>query len=131
MGNRPDDLRRGLALAAGPARRRLDVVVVGNGWTPAGLPGGVQGSGLPENHGIPAGRNAGVPLVRGDLLFFLDDDAVSARPTTCWPGWRPQFAADPELGLIQPRVVDPEGRTAPRRWTPGCGSATRVAAARR
>ncbi len=29
-----------------------------------------------------------------------------------------EFAADPALGLIQPRVVDPEGREAPRRWTP-------------
>ena len=28
------------------------------------------------------------------------------------------FRADPTLGLVQPRVVDPDGRPAPRRWTP-------------
>jgi GT2 family glycosyltransferase len=67
--------------------------------------------------GIPAGRNAGVTLVSGDLLFFLDDDAclpeddILARMAA-------QFAADPTLGMIQPRVVDPMGRAAPRRWTP-------------
>ncbi len=117
MGNRPDDLRRGLASLLSQADVDLAVVVVGNGWTPADLPGGVQGLGLPENLGIPAGRNAGVPLVRGDLLFFLDDDACLPR-TDVLARMAAAFAADPELGLIQPRVVDPEGRTAPRRWTP-------------
>jgi GT2 family glycosyltransferase len=29
-----------------------------------------------------------------------------------------RFAAEPDLGLIQPRVVDPTGIPAPRRWTP-------------
>ena len=47
----------------------------------------------------------------------------ACRGPTCWPGWRPQFAADPELGLIQPRVVDPDGSDARRAaGRPGCGS---------
>ena len=79
MGDRPDDLRRGLASLLSQADVDLDVVVVGNGWRPVDLPEGVQSLGLPENIGIPAGRNAGVPLVRGDLLFFLDDDACLPR----------------------------------------------------
>ena len=33
-----------------------------------------------EDRGIPAGRNAGVPAVGGELLFFLDDDARLAAP---------------------------------------------------
>jgi GT2 family glycosyltransferase len=117
QGGRPEDLARGLASLLAQRDVRLDVVVVGNGWQPVGLPDGVRGLALPENLGIPAGRNAGVPLVEGDLLFFLDDDAflpdenVLARMAAL-------FAADPELGLIQPRVVDPVGRPAPRRWTP-------------
>jgi GT2 family glycosyltransferase len=94
-----------------------DVVVVGNAWQPTGLPAGVRGLGLPENLGIPAGRNAGVPLVTGDLLFFLDDDAC--LPTTdVLARMAKRFATDPRLGLIQPRVVDPAGLPAPRRWTP-------------
>jgi len=77
----------------------------------------VKAKGLASNLGIPAGRNAGVPLVEGELLFFLDDDAclpaddILARMAA-------QFAADPTLGMIQPRVTDPDGREAPRRWTP-------------
>ncbi len=117
MGNRPDDLNRGLASVLNQREVQLDVVVVGNGWQPVGLPDGVKAHGLGENLGIPAGRNAGVSLVEGDLLFFLDDDAclpaddILARMAM-------QFAADPTLGMIQPRVVDAKGRGAPRRWTP-------------
>ncbi|HEX3205059.1 MAG TPA: glycosyltransferase, partial [Propionibacteriaceae bacterium] len=117
MGNRPDDLNRGLATLLSQREVDLDVVVVGNGWQPVGLPAGVKAHGLSENLGIPAGRNAGVSLVEGEWLFFLDDDAclpsddILARMAT-------QFAADPTLGMIQPRVVDADGREAPRRWTP-------------
>jgi GT2 family glycosyltransferase len=117
MGSRPDDLDRALTSLLSQTGVELDVVVVGNGWQPVGLPAGVQGHGLVENLGIPAGRNAGVPLVEGDLLFFLDDDARLPHDRVLATMAR-QFEEDPELGLIQPRVVDPEGRPAPRRWTP-------------
>lgn len=117
MGKRPDDLARAIASVLDQRDVVTDIVVVGNGWNPVDLPDGVQGHGLPENIGIPAGRNAGVGLVKGDILFFLDDDA-----------WLPdshflhaaveRFMHQPRLGLIQPRVVDPSGKTAPGRWVP-------------
>ena len=53
-------------------------MVVGNGWAPSGLPDGVRGVERASDEGIPAGRNVGVPHVRGELLFFLDDDASLA-----------------------------------------------------
>ena len=117
MGQRPDDLRRGLESVIAQHGVSVDVVVVGNGWRPEGLPEGVRGHALDENVGIPAGRNAGVPLVRGDLLFFLDDDAALAAPDTL-ARFAAVFAQRPEVGLIQPRVVDPAGRPAPGRWVP-------------
>ncbi len=117
MGNRPADLDRALTSLLSQTGIALDVVVVGNGWEPVGLPPGVRGHRLPENRGIPAGRNAGVPLVEGGLLFFLDDDACLPHERVL-AAMADQFAADPALGLIQPRVVDPDGRPAPRRWTP-------------
>jgi GT2 family glycosyltransferase len=117
MGNRPADLRKALDSLLAQRDVVLDVVVVGNGWQPTGLPEGVRALGLPVNRGIPAGRNAGVGEVSGDLLFFLDDDAVLPTDDVL-SRMAAQFAADPTLGLIQPRVVDPEGREAPRRWTP-------------
>ncbi len=117
MGNRPADLDRGLRSLLDQTGVDLDVVVVGNGWDPVGLPAGVKAYGLPQNLGIPAGRNAGVPLVTGELIFFLDDDAALPR-TDLLAEMARRFDADPGLGLIQPRVVDPEGLPAPRRWTP-------------
>jgi GT2 family glycosyltransferase len=117
QGNRPDDLARGLRSVLAQTDVQLGVVVVGNGWQPTGLPAGVAGLGLPENVGIPAGRNAGVPEVDGELLFFLDDDASLPR-TDVLSRMAARFTEDPSLGLIQPRVVDPDGLPAPRRWTP-------------
>lgn len=117
MGQRPDDLARGLSSLQGQEDVELDIVVVGNAWEPVGLPPGVRGLGLPQNVGIPAGRNAGVPLVSGDLLFFLDDDASLADPRTL-RRMADMFGNDPALGLIQPRVVDPAGLPGPSRWVP-------------
>jgi GT2 family glycosyltransferase len=117
QGKRPDALGRAIQSLQAQQGVETDIVVVGNGWEPSGLPLTVKALALPANVGIPAGRNAGVPLVSGELLFFLDDDA-------CLPGvdvlqrMAVRFAADPALGLIQPRVVDPDGRPPPRRWTP-------------
>jgi GT2 family glycosyltransferase len=99
----------------------LDVVVVGNGWDPAEalppLPSEAKTLKLDENLGIPAGRNRGVPLVSGEYLFFLDDDAW--LPDSGFLSTAVQLIrADPQIGLVQPRVVDPSGRTSPRRWVP-------------
>lgn len=117
MGRRPDDLLRGLHSLIEQRGVDLDIIVVGNGWEPTGLPVGVRGLHLPENLGIPAGRNAGVPQVSGDLLFFLDDDAWLPDPGFLAEAAR-RFEADPHLGLLQPRVVDPTGAPAPGRWVP-------------
>ncbi len=117
MGKRPDDLAAGLASLQAQRDVELDIVVVGNGWEPNGLPEGVRGLHLPVNVGIPAGRNAGVPLVRGELLFFLDDDAKLADEHFLATVAR-RFAAAPQIGLMQPRVVDPTGAPAPGRWVP-------------
>jgi GT2 family glycosyltransferase len=117
QGRRPDDLRRAIASVLIQDGVVADIVVVGNGWVPTGLPPGVRGLALPENLGIPAGRNAGVPLVEGDLLFFLDDDASLPSPDTL-SQVADRFDQNPSLGLLQPRVADPQGLPSPRRWTP-------------
>ena len=117
MGTRPVELRRGIESVLSQKGVTTDIVVVGNGWVPTDLPAGVKSLGLPENVGIPAGRNAGVHEVSGDYLFFLDDDAelpeseFLARIAMI-------FQQRPEVGLIQPRVVDPTGIPGPGRWVP-------------
>jgi len=117
QGTRPADLRRAVESVLRQRDVDVDVVVVGNGWQPVGIPAGARTLGLAENVGIPAGRNAGVPHVDGTLLFFLDDDAwLPAADVLSRVAGR--FAANPRLGMLQPRVVDPAGGPAPRRWTP-------------
>ena len=116
QGTRPVELARafdGLAAQRGVV---LDIVCVGNGWTPTGLPVGVHSIALPANVGITKGRNAGADGATGELIFFPDDDAWIADP---WLLERiaVQFAADPRLAAVQPRIADIDGTTL-RRWVP-------------
>lgn len=117
QGGRPEELSLGLESLLRQHGVELDVVVVGNGCEPTGLPAGVRSLALPANVGATAGRNAGVPHVRGDLLLFLDDDA-RLPDEGALERVAQGFAARPGLGLLQPRVADPSGAPAPRHWTP-------------
>lgn len=121
MGTRPVELARGIRSVLDQRGVDVDVVCVGNGWDPATadppLPPAVRTVHLAENLGIPAGRNRGVPHVSGEVLFFLDDDAFLPSADFLRDGCR-LLATRPELGLVQPRVVDPTGLESPRRWIP-------------
>ncbi|TFD24993.1 glycosyltransferase family 2 protein [Cryobacterium sp. TMT2-23] len=117
QGTRPDDLERGIRSLLLQQDVRLDIVCVGNGWQPTGLPSGVKALGLPTNLGIPAGRNRGVSQVAGEYLFFLDDDASIPDPLFLVDAIG-MLRADRTIGLLQPRVVDPAGIASPRRWIP-------------
>ncbi|MGN6426410.1 MAG: glycosyltransferase family 2 protein [Leifsonia sp.] len=121
QGTRPVELRHGLESVLAQQGVRTDIVVVGNGWDPAtadpALPDGVRSLALPENVGIPAGRNRGVPLVAGDWLFFLDDDADIPSPTFLADAIG-KLVADPSIGMLQPRLRAQNGKPSPRRWIP-------------
>jgi GT2 family glycosyltransferase len=114
---RPDDLRRAVESVLGQRDVNVDIVVVGNGAKPEDLPGDVRVLALPENIGIPAGRNAGIGEVAGDLVLFLDDDAYLASEDFLLRA-ATMFDDDPALGVVQPRVLDPEGGPTPRRFVP-------------
>lgn len=111
------ELARGVQSVLSQRGVGLDVVIVGNGWEPVGLPEACKTVHLVENLGIPAGRNAGVEHVDGEFLFFLDDDA-----------WLPDddflrqsagyLREHDDVGMIQPRIEDPETHERPRRWIP-------------
>ena len=117
QGTRPVDLLRAVSSALAQTGVTLDVVVVGNGWTPVNLPPTVKTVSLAENLGIPAGRNRGVSEVSGEFIFFLDDDAHIPSPQFLTAAIE-IFDGNPSIGLLQPRVVDPNGDANPRRWTP-------------
>ncbi|AOP54791.1 glycosyltransferase family 2 protein [Brevibacterium aurantiacum] len=117
QGKRIDELNRAFGSLLAQKGVDLDVVCVGNGWEPQGIPASVKKLGLPENLGIPAGRNAGVPHVKGEFLFFLDDDAWLPDDTTLMQ-MAQLMRTKPKVGLIQPRVEEPGGPESPKRWIP-------------
>lgn len=123
MGNRPDELDRALRSLLSQQDVDVDVLVVGNGWQPTGLPEGVRSVALPTNVGIPEGRNVGAREVVGEVLLFFDDDAFWPDDG-CLAEVGRRFAADPRLGVLQPRAVDPDGLPTARRHIPRLRTST-------
>ncbi|MFD6228052.1 glycosyltransferase family 2 protein [Streptomyces sp. NPDC060232] len=125
MGNRPDELKALLDSVAGQDGDPIEVVVVGQGVKVAevtDLPPGVRSVDLPENLGIPGGRNVGIeafgPAGRDvDVLLFLDDDGLLERTDTA-ELCRQAFAEDPALGIISFRIADPDTGRTQRRHVP-------------
>jgi len=107
MGDRPAELNRAIDSVLAQ-QGEIELVVVGNGTEVSGLPAGVKTLSLPDNVGVAAGRNAGVEACDGDVVLFLDDDGW--YPDTGLAGYiSGRFAADPRLGVVSMRVVDPDG----------------------
>ncbi|WP_406481614.1 glycosyltransferase family 2 protein [Streptomyces platensis] len=122
MGNRPEELRALLDSVAKQHGDPIETVVVGNGSPLPELPEGVRTVELPENVGIPAGRNVGIEAFGPggsdvDVLLFLDDDGLLAREDTA-ELCREAFAADRELGIISFRIADPDTGETQRRHVP-------------
>ncbi|MFI8828300.1 glycosyltransferase family 2 protein [Streptomyces sp. NPDC053431] len=122
MGNRPDDLRALLDSIARQQGEPVETVVVGQGVEITDLPEGVRSVTLPENLGIPGGRNVGIEAFGPggsdvDALLFLDDDGLLANTDTA-ELVRQAFTADPRLGIISFRIADPDTGLTQRRHVP-------------
>lgn len=122
MGNRPDDLRALLDSVARQEGDPVEVVVVGNGAPVTDVPEGVRTIDLPENLGIPGGRNVGIEAFGPggtdvDVLLFLDDDGLLPNTDTA-ELVRQAFTADPKLGIVSFRIADPETGLTQRRHVP-------------
>lgn len=117
MGTRPAELRRAITSVLEQDDADVEVVVVSNGADLPELPEGVKTVLLPENVGIPAGRNHGVRACEGDVVLFLDDDGWYRSPDLA-RHVRERFAADPALGALSFRIADPDGGPDQRRHVP-------------
>ncbi|MFF3729277.1 glycosyltransferase family 2 protein [Streptomyces sp. NPDC002476] len=122
MGNRPEELRALLDSVAEQEGDRIEVVVVGNGAPVPDVPAGVRTVELPENLGIPGGRNVGIEAFGPsgadvDALLFLDDDGLLPLTDTA-ELCRQAFEADPRLGIISFRIADPDTGATQRRHVP-------------
>jgi len=117
MGNRPAELKKALSTLLTQQGVDIDVVVVGNGWKPTGMPDGVRVVSLDENVGVPEGRNIGARESHGEFIFFFDDDA--ALPTDdVLSQLADVLSTNQNIAIVQPRPVDPTGLPSPRRWVP-------------
>lgn len=122
MGNRPEELRALIDSVAKQDGDPVQVAVVGNGSPVPEVPEGVRTTELPENLGIPGGRNVGIEMFgpagrEVDILLFLDDDGLLARTDTA-ELCREAFTADPELGIVSFRIADPDTGETQRRHVP-------------
>ncbi|MFH9076406.1 glycosyltransferase family 2 protein [Streptomyces pristinaespiralis] len=122
MGTRPDELRALLDSVAKQDGDPIEVVVVGNGAPVVDVPAGVRTIDLPENLGIPGGRNVGIEAFGPggtdvDVLLFLDDDGLLPDVGTAQLV-REAFDADPGLGIVSFRIADPETGLTQRRHVP-------------
>ncbi|MFI9272915.1 glycosyltransferase family 2 protein [Kitasatospora sp. NPDC052896] len=124
MGDRPGELHALLESVAAQEGDPAKVVVLGQGVRLPGLPSGVHAVELPENLGIPGGRNRGVEWLRAeggvDVVVILDDDGLLPRSDT-FHLVREAFSANSRLGVVSFRIVDEEGLTA-RRHVPRLGA---------
>lgn len=117
MNDRPDEFPPAMASVLAQEGVELDVVVVGNGCAPQQVPDGVRTVELPENVGIPEGRNIGAANIKGDLLFFFDNDAV-LPDRDILARLAAKFTEAPSHGYVQPRIADPQTGVTMRRWVP-------------
>ncbi|WP_446040137.1 glycosyltransferase family 2 protein [Streptomyces sp. SID1121] len=117
MNDRPVEFPRAMASLLAQEGIDLDVVVVGNGVVPEQIPPDVRTVELPENVGIPEGRNVGAANVKGDYLFFFDNDAY-LPDTRVLARLVDVLRNDSRLAYAQPRISDPHTHVTLRRWVP-------------
>lgn len=98
----------GFDLAAPVEHLRIDAEHgAADACAPAQVPDAVRTVELPTNVGIPEGSNIGAANVKGDLLFFFDNDAVlPSRDILA----RLAAEFDPRRAYSQPRFADPSAK---------------------
>nr|BFD87046.1 hypothetical protein StreXyl84_64470 [Streptomyces sp. Xyl84] len=122
MNDRPAEEAAAQATLLAQSGVDVRMVVVGNGCKPEDVPPGVLTVCLPENIGIPGGRNAGADSLHeaadpADWLYFLDNDASFPRPDVL-ARLVAEAERHPEAAWAQPRLTGPDDVTTPRRWVP-------------
>jgi GT2 family glycosyltransferase len=121
MGDRPEELERAIRSVQDQLGDPIEVIVVCNGVPAPKLPDPMNGTvsiiELPDNAGIPGGRNAGIQASHSELVMFLDDDGWLADQVIV-ERLRDRFIDDPRLGIVSLRIADPDSGLTQRRHVP-------------
>jgi GT2 family glycosyltransferase len=118
--DRPTELERAIASVRAQQQVDLQLVLVINGaHSPQPQPSDRLIM-LPENVGIPGGRNVGATAADAQLVMFLDDDA-ELLDSGLLAAVVDRFKADPRLGAMAIRLIDEHGCTQ-RRHVPRLGA---------
>lgn len=111
--DRPVELDRAIASVRAQRGVAPHLVLVVNGAQPPDPDPSDQLIVLPENAGIPGGRNIGVEAVDAEVVMFLDDDAELMDPDLL-ATVVDRFRSDPDLGAMAVRLVDEKGASQQR-----------------
>lgn len=119
LGDREEELVAALDSIRGQTTEN-EIVLVLNGTPGGSNPSiGAKVVRLESNHGVAGGRNAGIRASTGDVIFFLDDDAVYGTADVA-ERVRAAFDQDQSLGIVSLRVDSTTGsdqsRHQPRLW---------------
>jgi glycosyltransferase involved in cell wall biosynthesis len=132
--NRPEYLRRALESIATQTHRHYEAIVVNDGGEDvAEVVNGFKKTryiNLPVNSGLPAARNAGLRVAKGDWIAYLDDDdwfyPMHLSTLLAWTNAARFIYTDADAKDIRGRVklymsVDPEpGNILSHNITPVC-----------
>ncbi len=111
--DRPAELARAIASVRAQEDVDCKIVLVVNGAAAPQPDPSDQLIVLPDNVGVPGGRNIGGSAADARLVMFLDDDAELLDPGLL-VAVVDRFEADPDLGAMAIRLVDEQGRTQQR-----------------
>lgn len=114
MGDRPTALSHAVDSLA-PAE--CLVVINGSSETASDVPAAMSTMVLPQNLGVPGGRDRGVDATSSPIMGFLDDDAELRGSSAAVVA---EFESDDRIGVVAMRLLDENGETA-RRHVPRLG----------
>ena len=111
MGDRPAELERAIASVVAQQGDPAEIVVVGNGVDVERAAPPARFLRLPDNVGIPAGRNAGAAATSRRAGAVPRRRRLAARRRLRWSACGRRSPSDPRLGIVSLRIADPDTGT--------------------
>ena len=107
--NRKKDILETVHSVYEQAYKDFEIIIVDNGSvdgtvdTLAASYPDVKLVALPQNLGVSSGRNAGIAIAKGEIIFCLDSDASLGQDSLL--ELTKKFQAEPDIGVINSKIV--------------------------